>query len=210
MKLPHLLLGTLCIGLAACQSIPTSYDDPLDNPRSVPPPGTIIELNQALTFNPNSSRSRVQNGRAIGTARYDRFTPWCEFYLYDSRESLKTTRTLEPDRFEVVKSSQGIEYVNAQTVDVAAVGFGIGVGVGVGAPLYSNPFYDDDVGPVTMKTTMRVRSDRQPQLHEISCSRMDDAWLRNYVSVNQIIKTLGDVATLKLPVASQPAANGDN
>ncbi len=209
MKLSHLLTSALCFGLAACQSTPVHYDNPLDNPRSVPPPGSVIELKQALTFQPNSSRNRVQHGQALGNGRFDRYSPWCEFYLYDSRESLKTARTLAPDRFEVVQSGQGIEYVQARSLDVAAVSFGMGVGFG--SPYYANPFHDD-VGPVRMKTTMRVRSDKQPQLHEISCSIMDDAWLQNYVSVNQIIKTLGEVATLHLPASMQtapPTTTGD-
>lgn len=194
MKLSQLIPGVLLVALAGCQSSLYNFDDPLDNPRSVPPPGSVFVLNEALTFPPNHSRNNIQNGKILGPGRVNRYVPSCQFYLYDSKESLKTTRTIEPDRFEVTRASQSIEYyVKSQSVEVAAAGVG-----------FNTAYFrtiDDDMGPVPMKTTMRVHSDKQPQVHEISCTRADDAWLRNYVSVNEIIATLGDVATLVLPEA---------
>lgn len=198
MKPLHLTFCIALTSLAGCESVSLTYDDPMDNPYSVPPPGSVIVLNEPLTFPPNHSRNNIQNGKILGPGRVNLYAPSCQFYLYDSRESLKTTRTIEPDRFEVTRSSQGVEYVQAKPVEVAAADMSVGFNTA-----YMRLRYDDDRGPVKMKTTMRVSSEKQPQVHEINCSMYDDLWMRSYVSVNQIIETLGDVATLELPGTAQ-------
>ena len=203
MKKSLSLTAALSLTVTACQPGPYQFTDPLDNPRGMLAPGSVIELNQPLTFYPNSSRARVQNGKALGQSRYNMYTPSCEFYLYDTKESLATTRILEPDRFEVVSTYQGVDYVSAKPVEVAGR-----VGVGVGVPRVGGAYYDD-IGPVPFKTSMRVRSDRQPQLHEINCTAMDDLWTRNYVSINQIIQTLGEVATVHMAKPVSPATTDD-
>ena len=187
----------LILPLTGCQSSSISYETPSDNPFNLLPPGTVIELNQTLTFSPGNSRSNIQNGKAIGQGRYDRFQPMCQFYLYESKEAMKVSRSIEPDSFTVIKSSQNIDYVLAEPIEVAFVS------IGFGGPRYRHDPFDDDIGTRTMKTTMRLRSEKQPQVHELRCNRDDDPYLRNFVTINEMIKTLGEVATLHLPVAAQ-------
>ncbi len=187
----------LILPLAGCQSNPLSYATPYDNPYNLLPPGTVIELHQTLTFSPNNSRSNIQNGKAIGQGRYDRFHPMCQFYLYESKAALKSARSIEPDRFTVIKSSQNIDYALAEPIEVAFVS------VGFGGPIYFGGPFDDDAGLRTMKTTMRLHSEKQPQVHELRCVVDNDPYLRKFVTINQMIKTLGEVATLHLPEVVQ-------
>lgn len=198
MQTQHLIFCLTLSLFAGCQSVPINYATPYDNPRNVLPSGTVIELNQALIFSPNNSRSNIQNGVAIGKSRYDRFRPMCQFYLYESKDAMKKIRTIEPDHFTVVKSGQSMDYTLAEPLEVAFVSIGVG-----GGPLYFGGPFDDDAGTRTMKTTMKLHSDKQPQVHELRCVMDDDPYLRNFVTINQMIETLGDVVTLHLPVVAQ-------
>jgi hypothetical protein len=195
MKLVH-WLPLLLLPLVGCQSNLANtgnYATPYDNPYNLPPPGAVIELHQTLSFSPGNSRSNIQNGKAIGQGRYDRFKPMCQFYLYESKEALKLSRTIEADSFTITKSFQRIDYTLAKPIEVAFVSVG-------GPRLFP---YDDDPGLRTLKTTMRLRSEKQPQVHELRCMVDEDPYSRRYVTINQMIKTLGDVATLHLPVVAQ-------
>jgi len=185
MKPTHAIAAIILLFLSACQIAPLTYD----NPRSVPPPGSVIELNQALEFSPGSSRSNIQGGEALGSSgKYNRFQPWCQFYLYESREAMKKPRTIEPDTFTVIGARQEIDYTLSRPVDVASLGIG---GFGEGA----------DVRPLT--TIIRLKSDKQPQVHELRCSKTDDPQQLNFLSVDMIRTTLGDIATLHLPALAQ-------
>jgi hypothetical protein len=44
---------------------------------------------------------------------------------------------------------------------------------------------------------MKLQSEKQPQLVELKCAVYADPVLSNFVSVNEIQKTLGDIATLR-------------
>jgi hypothetical protein len=184
--------------LAGCQGAPPlSYETPYDNPRNLPPPGTIIELNETLTFSPGKSRSNIQNGTALGSGRFDHYQPWCQFYLHESKDVMKTTRTIEPDRFTVVSSGRNVDHTSTKPVELTFVS------VGVGGPVYSRRLIDGEIGAQSLKTTMRLRSENQPQVRELRCAISDDPWSYNFLSINQIIGALGDVATLKLSTVSQ-------
>jgi hypothetical protein len=166
--------------LAGCQTTPLNFD----NARSVPPPGTIVELNQNLEFARGVSRSYIQYGEALGShGKYNSYEPWCQFYLYEPQSMMKNPRTIEADRFTVVKSYQNIDYVLKDPMKLAFVGSGIGDG--------------GEVYPLV--TTMILQSEKQPQVRELRCSNTDNPYPSNFVSVNKIIEVLGNVATLHLP-----------
>ncbi len=109
--------------LAGCQTTPLNYD----KARSVPPPGTIVELNQNLEFARGVSRSYIQYGEALGShGKYNSYEPWCQFYLYEPQTAMKERRTIEADRFTVSKSYQNIDYVLRYPVKMASIGAGGG------------------------------------------------------------------------------------
>ena len=198
MKLHILTCCLLFSVLAGCQSTANYYETPYDNPRVYPPPGTLLELHTDLPFAVNNSRSTIQYGKKIGQGRFSRFDPWCQFYLYESQEEMKQVRTIEPDTFTVTKSFQSIDWVLLKPLQVAYGSISVG-----GGPMLFGRY--DEMGSRTMRTTLRLQSDKQPQVYELRCGKDDDAYLQNYVTINEMIKTLGDIATLKLPAAEPPA-----
>lgn len=191
MKILRILSLSLLLLLAGCQYSDYVYETPYDEPWRVPPKGTIVELKQALTFSPGSSRIYIQDGVVSRRRGVDDYRPWCQFYLYESQEDMKHPRTIEPDRFTVTRSSQRVDFVQAQAITVAAVG------IGAGSPYISAR---GEIGAQTLATTMRLSSEKQPQVHELKCATTDDARRDNYVSVNKIQATLGEIATLHLPL----------
>ncbi len=186
------LVVALLLPLSACQYENYVYETPYDEPWSVPTRGSIVELNQTLTFSPGSSRVYIQNGTVSNRRGIDDYRPWCQFYLYESKDELKHSRTIEPDRFTITRASQNVGYVQATPFDVAAVGIGAGFGSSL---MYAR----DEMGAQTLATTMRLKSEKQPQVHELICAVSDDVRRENFVSVNKIQATLGNVATLHQP-----------
>ncbi len=186
--LRSLSLGLL-LPLAGCQIDNYTYETPYDEPWRVPAKGTVIELKQPLTFSPGSSRIYIQDGVISSRRGVDDYRPWCQFYLYESKEDMKHARTIQPDQFTVVRASQNVKYVQFKPVDVAAVG--------IGSPYM---FAQGEVGAQTLATTMKLTSSKQPQVQELICATSDDARRQNFVSVNKIQATLGDIAELHLPL----------
>ncbi len=169
--------------IAGCQSLnqPANFD----SPRSKPAVGTSVQLNQTLTFLPGTSRTYIQNGQKQTFSGIDEREPWCQFYRYEPAAALQTIRTVQPDSFIVKHSSQKMELVELEPVKVAA------------SMLIIPSMLDHDVNARTLSTIMKIRSYKQPEIVELKCAVFDDPFHGNFVSVSQIIKTLGSVVTLK-------------
>ncbi len=182
MKRIKFLPGLILLLLSGCQTM--SYEDFYDDPTSVPPVGTIVRLNQPLTFQRGSSRSYIQDGEAKPFKSVHSLEPSCMFYLFEPYEAMGSVRTIEPDNFIVTHSAQWIDIAGMQPSVYAFSSIAIG-----------NMFYDG-VSAQNLSTTMKLQSDRQPQVVELKCTVFDDPFYSNFVSVNQIVETLGDVVTL--------------
>lgn len=186
MKLHYLLLLLIAPLLAGCQTSAFTYENPNDDPHRVPPKGSVVILNQPLHFRVGSSRSFVQYGVAQAGGVNSR-NPYCMFYLYEPSEALKQERTIQPDQFTVIKSFQATSFASVKPIVQAAVIL----------PSADGP------SAQTLTTTLRLKSELQPQVHDLKCSVFGEANLYEFVSINEIIQTLGDVATLQLPTATQ-------
>lgn len=186
MKFLRLLGWSLLLPIAGCQYSNYVYETPNDRPWSIPPKGTVLELRQPLVFSPGSSRAYIQDGEAKPINGFDHFRPWCQFYLYEPQEAMKVTRTIEPDQFTVVRSGQGVSFALANPVNVAGNGT-------------SYLMASDEAGAQKLTTTIKLNSEKQPQLQDLKCSTTNDARRDNFVSVNQILATLGGYARLHFP-----------
>ena len=173
--------------LAGCQTPVFTYEDPNDDPRAVPSVGTVVVLNEDLHFRVGSSRSYIQYGVAQPKGGVNTREPYCLFYLYEPSEALKHERTIQADKFKVEKSFQAAEFVSIKPLVQAAI-FLTGDGDGPSAR--------------SLTTTLRLESEAQPQVRELRCSVFGEANLYDFVSINQMIETLGDVATLHIPAAN--------
>ena len=112
--------------------------------------------------------------------------PYCLFYLYEPAAALKHERTVQPDRFTVTRATQGAEHASVKPIVQARAVL---------------PMSDiaDGASAQTLTTTVRLNSEKQPRVRELRCSIFGEANLYDYVSLNQIIQTLGDVVTLEIP-----------
>ena len=186
MQAARLLAYFLFIVLAGCQ---TPYENAHDNPRSKPAVGTVLDLHQHILFSRGWSRSYVQHGKAYTFRSINLYEPWCRFYLNEPRKAMKQRRVIDPDQFAVIRSFQRMDtglYALAEPIQVAANSF-----------MFSGNEDGGDFGPKSMMTIMKLQSTKQPQLVELKCAVYADPVLSNFISVNDIQKTLGDIATLR-------------
>lgn len=108
------------------------------------------------------------------------------FFLHEPRKATKQRRIIEPEQFAVIRSFQRMDaglYVLAKPIQVASNSF-----------MFSG---NGNSGPKSMMTIMKLQSEKQPQLVELKCAVYADPVLSNFVSLNEIQKTLGDIATLR-------------
>jgi len=169
-----LIFLAISILITGCQSLSEPVD--FSHPKSKPPVGTIVQLNETLIFEQGTSRAYIQNGKAKVFKEVDDRAPWCQF----------TERTAVPDSFTVTKSSQRMELVSAKPFPVLAANV-----------IIPSMLESDGQNAVTLSTIMKIKSDKQPEIAEFKCAVFNDPFVENFVSVDEILKTLGNVVTLK-------------
>ena len=179
-----LIFLAISILITGCQSMSEPVD--FSHPKSKPAVGTIVQLNETLIFEQGTSRAYIQNGKAKVFKEVDDRAPWCQFSRYEPRAALETERTAVPDSFTVTKSSQRMELVSAKPFPVLAANV-----------IIPSMLESDGQNAVTLSTIMKIKSDKQPEIAEFKCAVFNDPFVENFVSVDEILKTLGNVVTLK-------------
>ena len=169
--------------LMSCQTMKSS--DPYDSPQSTIPTGSMIELLQTLDFVPGFSRAFIQSGQPRTYAEVDQRLPYCQFYRYEPPSALQTLRILQPDLFKVITSSQTMELGTT--------------GVSIFASIGSNSRRNRDKDDYLLSSVLKLSSDLQPEIVELKCAVLDESDHWNFLSVNQIKATLGELVTITLP-----------
>ena len=162
--------------LTACQTV--NRTDPNDSAASVIPAGSSIILNQPLTFDIGFSRSYIQHGKALHFKDVRTRYPYCYFYRYEPRKALQAVRTVPLGQFKVIHSYQTMEVASTSFMQKASM--------------------DDGYAEVYLSSIMELESPSQPEINKLICSVFGEQNQWNYVSVNQIKKTLGGVAEIIL------------
>lgn len=169
MLRPLLTLGA-CAALFACQA------DGHAPARHIPP-GSSVELHQALTFPPERGSIQFQDGRL--QSGVDHYRPHCKFVI----GARAADRTVQPDRFEVRRVQRFIEGALAALPTVKVSLF-------------------DNGGPSDTPyiTTLYLHSPRQPEVVRLSCQSWQDPSQRDsgHLTVPEIQAALGSVFTLRL------------
>ena len=165
--------------LPSCQTQPKSLS--LDSPQSKIPIGSRIELHQSLNLYPGYSRSFIQLGRSEPFANIDQRLPFCQFIRYEPPKALATLRVISPDEFRVTQSNQATETGM----------FSISIQVSTGSGIKQN---EDQL----LSSTVKITSEKQPDIVTLKCSILaqPDHW--NFVSVNQIKSVLGEIASIQI------------
>jgi len=172
--------------ISGCQTLSEPVD--FSHPKSKPPVGTIVQLNEKLTFQTGTSRSYIQHGKFKEFKGIEDREPWCMFYRYEPRAALKSERSVEPDNFTVTSSLQRAEMVSAKPFFISTFNM-----------ILPAMLESDNSNSATLTTTMKIKSDKQPEVVELRCGVFNESFSENYVSVNKILETLGNIVTLKFP-----------
>ena len=70
--------------------------------------GTLLELREPLPFRADRSRIFLQEGEVVKHGRLNRFVPHCNF---ESTKLAKQGDVIEPDRFRIVRVTEGLDHV---------------------------------------------------------------------------------------------------
>ncbi len=181
LNLKNLIAGVLVLGLVGCAATDRpNYSSPYTTPRV----GTIIQLKQELSVR-NGVRIYLQDGYQLTWSELEKQEPYCQFYVMRSRAELRQPLTIEPDTFVVESVFRRKDSVAIEGIQVASDG--------------GESEVDHDSSQRTMSTYMELSSDKQPNVTRLICSRWADPLLRNHVSVDQIISSLGEIAQFRAP-----------
>jgi len=172
----------LCLLLSACQTTgPLDENSPFD----VPPTGSRLVLKQALTIPAHNAGVSLQGGRVVSDKDVNQYHPHCRLEVHEVRE---TTQTVTPDEFVVRRAYQDSQMVALPGLMKA------GLRVTSGMRYY------------VFRTTLDLRSERQPQVRWLVCQQWGEQALGQHVTLREIRATLGEMITLQLPPS---AANGN-
>lgn len=151
--------------------------DRFDYPPYKIPVGSVLVLNQAITIPAGHTRAIIQHGKVVTRKQSDQYYPYCEFEVLTLKD---TDQVVNPDRFIVHKFSRQRD-TSSQTVMFASLSM-----FGFDPPL------------IAYNTILYLSSQKQPDVYRISCMYWTDDSLDNFLTVNQLKKTLGNLFTLQI------------
>jgi len=170
--------------LAACQ---TQFAGNEDSPYYLPPAGSHVVLNQAVTVPPNEVGVFIQGGKVVARGQVRYSEPHCKLEL---RRLATAARTIAPDDVLVTRVSRELGHsVDTATVQLADAARALGV----------SSDRDDMPSIRAFATYLYLGSDRQPEVYRLGCGVWDIPNEGRHLSINEMRRTLGDIASLRLP-----------
>ena len=162
--------------LPACQLAPAADET---SPTYPVPAGSQLVLSQPLTIPGGSTGVRLQGGQVKNPKDVNEWYPNCRLEV---RTLSDAARTVDTDRFEVVRVRREV-----------AVAAGLG-------DRYLKRVSDNGVPSfVVFRTTLDLRSARQPDVAWLTCQHWGNPALGRDLSIREIRVALGDIITLDLP-----------
>lgn len=175
----------LMLFVTACQSW---YQGDEESTFFVPPVGSTLTLNRAVTIPEDETSVYLQNGKIMSFRDIDKYYPHCKFELW-TRPS--TPQNVQAGGFVIKRAVQDIT-VGARSPGrtmLAAVGIGIVIGQGG----------DGDGSPMqTFATHLYLQSPQQPDVYRMTCQQWAYLSTGEHVTVNEIRHALGEIFTLRL------------
>lgn len=180
LNIKTLITGIAVLSVGGCAATSIDYSSPYTTPRV----GTVIQLTQGLSAR-NGVRIYLQDGYQLDWRELEKQEPYCQFYVRRSSDELRQPLTIEPDTFIV-------ESVYRRKDSVAIEGLQVASDSGESET-------DPGSSQRTMSTYMELSSENQPNVTNLICSQWADPQSRFHVSVDEIIRSLGDVAQFMPP-----------
>jgi len=186
--------------LAGCTITPVAPEDRAGwTPRS----GGSLTLNQVLQIPAEQAGVYIQNGEIYSRVRdVDIYLPYCRFEVKRDRDAFSNDFEVARGEFRVRKSWTGVDYSGT-------TGFSIFASASIFPPIHWAGSSDDERIPVwlpqdnerpmeNLTTYIALESSEQPAVSGLNCSVFADLVHYNFLSLNEIRGTLGEVATLRL------------
>ena len=169
----------LCLLLVACQTT-----GPLDenSPFHVLPSGSRLVLKQELTIPARSAHVTLQGGRVMSDNDVNQYHPNCRLEVQDVRD---TTQTVTADEFVVRRARQESHTVALPGLKKAGLRKSSGT-----------------MGFFVFRTTLDLRSERQPQVRWLTCQLWADPTFGRHVTIREMRATLGEIITIQLPTTA--------
>jgi hypothetical protein len=189
MRIVLLVFFLLATLLTACQT--TSYQGNENSPYYVVPAGSRLSLNQELTIPPEGTSVYIQNGQVMPNVQVLHYYPFCKFELYSRSDS---ARTVARDTITIKKAVP--EETEGPNADAGPVHYAAGM---------SGSMTDISPGgyvPIrTFSTRMDLRSEKNPDIFRLTCSRWGYPNMDTYVTIAEMRRTLGSIFSLSVPSA---------
>jgi hypothetical protein len=177
------ILGAALL-VTGCQTV--SYQGNENSPYYVVPAGSRLVLEHELTIPGNRAAVYIQGGQLSSYWNVNPYYPYCKFEL---RAPGDTAQKVQPGEFIVTRAYQETPL----TVRNAPQRFD-------GAVRLVRVSAEDSEGvsATVFATTMRLRSERQPQVSRMTCAQWGYPPQDGHLSIAEIRKTLAGLFTLRL------------
>lgn len=158
------------------------------SPWYAPPAGSRVILEKPVTIPPDTVSVHIQNGEVVSAGAFggvDRYRASCKLEMWSRVDE---RRVIEPDTFVVKRVARTIEAVQLSApLRVAS--------------LLPMVFELDYSGPMAhiMGTEMFLDSERQPDVHRLTCSYWGEPAFPEHLSIEQIRHTLAGLMRIELP-----------
>lgn len=166
---------TLIILLAGCASPPPYY----------PPVKTrdIVAVNTAFPDLANGTRINFQNGQRVPDGDLDRWTTYCQLYVYNRHQKADYVTAVVPGQFEIV----AVE-IRYDSVDSLFRPWGFD----------NYPWYDHMYPAYYVyRVGMRLTSTDQPDVQSLDCYRKWSTRGRYYPTRAEIREALGELIEIR-------------
>lgn len=142
------------------------------------PVGTTLTLNKEIIIPANLARRYFQNGESMNEKGIDIYYPHCNILMNTLAEY---SRTIKPTVFEIYRVIDEEEHAQRPVYFASTNSSGVG---GPSIIAYSTYYY--------------LRSKNKSDVRSLECLQWGDPYDVEYLSINEIKKSLGDYFTLDI------------
>jgi hypothetical protein len=176
----YIVLALQLCFLVGCQSTPATKNRP--TPSSVSIADSTLITHTDILIPPEQAHIYIQNGQILTVNGTNLYTPHCKLRLKNAQSDIQR---ISPDRFQIIEVRHYTELFLLTNTNRLQIAGQLVIGGGGG-----------DLGDIMYITELKLQSDQHPQVNKLLCQQLDDPGLGEYVSAEQIIETLGKIASL--------------
>lgn len=178
----YMMGGLLILTFIALCSCATKLEVNLASPYFNAFAGSKLVLLQSIEIPAETASVYIQDGKVKTFNDINRYSAYCNFEV---NTRMEVRQTVKADEFKIIRHRQDYHQVSSG-----------------GATRYvSLVQMDDDAGgamAIVYETVLYLKSDKQPDVLRMTCSRWDDPHVGNYLTVAEIQQTINGLFRLDL------------